>query len=205
MTHIYADEPKINVATLETEVSCEDARKRVATQGYSSPEEGQILLMKITQCDTKQWNTDHPEDPKVTVVSESAEGKILFNTISIKDAEKIRDAAKVIAGATLIAELGASDPLTMTIVTAGGDYTVDAYFDAAKKSDPLIIVFPTLIPGNKLTTDALVALKLKKPAEVTIQKTEEHLKKHPEDLIAPTVTVPTREAVKVIKKIFEKW
>jgi|ERR1035437_5824022 hypothetical protein len=117
--------PQINAISLDTSLSCEDARTRFAKGDYSSPEEGQILMMRVSQCDTKKWNQEHPEDPKVIVVSsDKTEGKILFNTLRIKDAEHIRDAAKVVISAAVIANTGAADPLSVAVISGGTSITM---------------------------------------------------------------------------------
>ncbi|HEY0457337.1 MAG TPA: hypothetical protein VGE41_13280 [Verrucomicrobiae bacterium] len=162
-------DPTVNVSTLDGSISCEEAKKRFTSDEYESPEEGQILMMRITRCKTESWNNKHPEDPKVVVVSPDENGRILFNTLHIGTAEKIRDAAKVVVDAALIGETGASDPLSMAVVTAAGNYTVDSYFEAAKKNNPLIIIFPAAVPGQKMTADALKALHLKNPQDFVVK------------------------------------
>lgn len=200
--------PKDTLQALKLDVAytCEEARKKVEANDYDITELN-ILLMKVAQCKNEEWNKANPNDPYVTVVTEETEpngdAKILFNTIKLSTGEKMAEASKALLGLAVFAKT--KDPVTTVVATAIGDYSVDAYLDAAKKDDPLIILLPTLIPSKKLTTDiykSVTKTKVAKKVEAVVSKPIDHAKKNPEDIIAPTVTVPIKAAKKVIDKIF---
>lgn len=199
----------IQTVSLEVNYSCEDAKKKLASDNYEF-EELSMLLMKIAQCKTEKHNQENPNNQQVVVYSEEVDengnGKILFNTISLKTGEDISGAAKALIGLSILGKT--KDPVTTVIAGVAGDYAVDSYLDAAKKNDPLIILFPTVIPGKKLTSDiykSVTKLKIVKKVDLVISKGIKEgakaVKTHPEDVIAPTVTIPIKVGGKVVKKV----
>ena len=157
---------KVDINTLQTAFSCDSARAKFARQDYESPEEGQILMMKISQCDVASWNDVHPADARIVLVAPDRDpapgkkGRMLINTLPLADAAQQREAAAIALLWAGIPADGTADPLSVPAIAAAGKFTVASYFDFAKRNDPLIILFPTAVPGRKLTTQALKAARL---------------------------------------------
>ncbi|MEB2774553.1 hypothetical protein SYJ56_04505 [Algoriphagus sp. D3-2-R+10] len=196
----------LQVLTLDVVLTCEEAKQKVASNDYDISEMN-IILMKVAQCKNEEYNRAHPDSTYVTVVTEVIEedgnSKIMFNTISLKTGEDMAEATKALIGLAVFAKT--KDPLTTVIASAAGNYTVDSYLEAAKSNDPLIILFPTLIPGKKLTTDIYKSITKTQPgrkAEVVVSTLITKAKNNPEDIIAPTVTIPAKVLIKTWKKFF---
>ena len=110
------------------------------------------FIMKMMQCRNIAWNKAHPANARVTIVHEE-EGALVFDTLPVKTVEDAGEVAKKIITIGAFAKTG--DPMITGVATVAGNYTVDAYVQAAKKNDPLIIIMPTIIPAKQLTKDAL--------------------------------------------------
>jgi hypothetical protein len=153
----------MDINTLQTAVSCDSARAKVARQDFESAEEGQILMMKIAQCDVAGWNDLHPSDPRIVLVapdldpSPGKKGRMLFNTLPIADAAQQREAATIALSWAGVPPSAAADPLAFPAMAAAGKFTVGSYFDFAKRNDPVIIFFPSALSGRKLSTQSLKA------------------------------------------------
>ena len=94
---------------------------------------------------------------------------MVFGLISVdpNDAEGIKQVCSAIA--TTVG-LATSDP---DIVSAAGSIGCNSYVDAALKSDPLLIIAPTLVPGISITKDVLKAVGV---PEKTINDAEQSIR-----------------------------
>lgn len=170
--------------SLDSKLSCEEAKQIFFDGSYTSYDQMIEVSAKVEQCKLEEYNARNPTDPVVTTMNVDNSGenpKILFNTIRLKDAEKIADISKVLISIGAAIEFD-GDPQSVAIVSAMGNFSVDAYLEAAKKNDPLIIFLPTVIPTLKVGKDvfkAVVEGKLVDKVEVTIQDGIDFIKQNP--------------------------
>jgi|GEM_PF-4349797 len=164
--------------------SCQQAQDRLSKNQFNGqPEKLELALVQL-KCTLAAYNHTQPTSKqKVAVLTQNPDGdhKILFKLVNVHDAEKARDVCNTIAGSYAAKSLAATgDP--MYIVAAGGArYSCQAYFEAAVKSDPLLIVFPTLIPGQKLTAEAFTLTVVKG------RQLADYIKEHPAALAVPSI------------------
>ncbi|MCF1458880.1 MAG: hypothetical protein LPH21_15435 [Shewanella sp.] len=196
------------VAKLETKVTCKEARECVKTECWDDDfARMDEVMMRYRECKAIAHNNDKPNDPVVVIATIDDNKKIFYSTIHLKDAKELHGMCKVIASMTAAEYAG--DPVTTTISGYLGSYSCDSYLEAAIANNPLLVLFPANIPGNKLTKDVLTLLGAQgiidypeKIAKKAVDKAAEHVQKNPEDLVAPTVTVPYREGKKILEKLF---
>lgn len=146
----------LGLATLDDSVCSGIGRLLFSTDGLiQDPIDFTTSMAQMIECNNREWNKLHPEDPRVTIatpVMENDNPKILFNTISLKTGEDIANASKKIITLVIAAETG--NEMATAIGTVAGNYSVNAFLEAAKRDDPLIIVMPSAIPNIQLGKDA---------------------------------------------------
>lgn len=156
-----ADPQTVPVNKIDLEgMTCEqvDAALRAPS---NDPNVFAALQLKQIECNARRFNDANPNDRVVAAATfdqDDPNRRILFGLLKFNDAASARDAAKLVL-AMAGKSIAGGDPLTTKIVDAVGTYSIDAYFDAASRNDPLLIVFPTAVPGAKLTTDAVRNLR----------------------------------------------
>jgi hypothetical protein len=169
---------KFGILTLDTtNLSCDSIAKLLTSFGQVDPEQYIYLFTQAQNCNARVYNKNNPDSAKVVVAYEDPkENKILFNTISLKIGEDIAAAAKKIITIAVALETN-GDPESVAIANIAGGYTVDAYLEAAKNNNPLIIIMPTAIPNVQLAKDGYrlteaaykQSTKLKLDLPITIQ------------------------------------
>jgi hypothetical protein len=151
----HSDTPATRVGTISSKMSCEEARKVVANPKGVPPEDYDIADGVARGCYTTELSMEDPSDPKVSYgIVDPGSRKVLFKTISINDAAKLRDACKAVIGASGAAAFE-GDPLLGTVIGVGGQVSCESYFKAAVESNPLIIAMPPAIPGYMITRESL--------------------------------------------------
>jgi hypothetical protein len=176
----YADEPvTVDVAPRQLAVglTCQTAKSVVVSPGFaslSSDERDQALIM-MANCATAEHNQEHPDDPQTVVVGadpNSGGDKIFFKTISLKTAQEVRDACRVVGQATfafLNATTNVAPPVKVVVGVAGaatnqGGVQCDAFMDGLQHNNPMVVFAPQIISGAAITVKILSMIGAKAPA-----------------------------------------
>jgi len=169
-------------------LTCEKAKEIFLDNNYENFEQLVEVNAVIEKSQLTAFNKQHPEDPLIGTMSFDTSGenpKILFNTIRLKDAQKVANVSKVLIAIGAGVEFG-GDPTLTTIVSALGDFSVDAFLEAAKKNDPLIIFLPQFIPTIKIGKSVyktIIENKLKDKIEIGFRDGIDFLKENPQLLL----------------------
>ena len=187
---------KLNVALPDTDIDCVTAKEKFIKSDYETVEESLELMIKISSCDLINEIEKIPEhDGKRVVVyidndSSKGEGnhRVLFGVLDVKDAEKAAQYSKyvvqMIAGA-----IATVDPIRGILVNKIGEFSIDEYLIAAKSNNPLIVLYPTSIPGNRKIREVFKEIsnsKVYKSITHEIHKFTEETLKHPTNLLIPS-------------------
>jgi hypothetical protein len=155
------------------DIDCDSVAALLAKRGIRDPAFQNLLDVKNNNCNLAAWNKVRTDSPKVTIVTQDISNgntRLLFNTMDAKTADQIAKVSKNIV--TLVAAMESDGNFEVTTVaTIAGNYTVDAYVQAAKKNDPLIFIYPAAIPAKRLTVDTYNTLLKGKtfvPAEYVV-------------------------------------
>jgi hypothetical protein len=145
------------VYTAPDSISCTEASEKVRSPEFATmvPADVDIYMIRYRQCLTAAWNTSHPEDPQVLLATydpDPEHGGVLFNSISIRDAQNVTAACKVAASVIGGQEFG-DNAVTYALSGAIGNYACDSYLQAAVRNDPLLILLPNYIPAFQLQRD----------------------------------------------------
>jgi hypothetical protein len=152
---------RIGVGAPDSGLSCSDAADTVGKSARGQevrPDELAHASTRHFDCRTRTWNTNHPQNTYSGVAAlDPRQQRVFFEAIDMHSAEQIRDACKVVV------TLGTSgdflgDPTNASIAGAAGNYSCNAYFDAAVNNNPLLVIAPNLIPGIKMTQDVWKAV-----------------------------------------------
>ena len=188
---------QIPIGTADDSISCPEAERR--TNDTTLPDD-QVYVAQIRhiQCILKETNrkvekvtnnmknSGHIEmaeklnkKKQVAITTYDPESNtILFDIMSLEQGEKVREACRKLAGGYAAAAI--ADPVSSTLAGVAGTYSCDAYFDAAVRSDPMLIAFPALVPGQKLTVEVFNA------TINNIAKLRNYFERHPQDAVFPT-------------------
>ena len=184
---------KVYAANDQSSMSCEEAKRKVSTDDYENLDDCNEANKKHAQCNARKFPAD---DPVVVAVEYPDQpGRFFFGLIHHKDAANASLLAKAIIRLVPFT-IGLSEE-DMKIITVAGDYTVDAYHAALKRDDPLLILSPTVIPGNQLANDALK--KFLPEAKRAVKKVDKATSSD-----AATITAPLLRPDKTVKKIGKK-
>lgn len=195
---VQAAEAVIPAGSVSTRYSCEEAARKIANKEFANPDEQFELSMIVANCGVTSYNNSQPDPDKkkvVVVTMNPDDQKILFNTITLGEAKKARSVCQSLVSSFAGQQLqDTGDPIYIA-VAVGGRYSCDAYFDAAVKSDPMLIVFPTFIPGVKVTSDVIGV------ARTAGQGIKQHLDNHPGTVVSPTMGAQAELLKEVGKKV----
>jgi hypothetical protein len=132
--------------------SCPLIAKALDSNLIEEPIDFTLFMGKMLACRDKEWNQNHPDKPEVTLMSQDENNKVLFNTVSIKTADDIANVTKTILTIGIAYKTG--NPILTAIGSQVSNYTVNSYLDAAKRNDPLILIYPSAIPAKQFVGDA---------------------------------------------------
>jgi len=200
------EQVNLDAYSLETELTCDEAKKLFIDGKYFDDFARMVEIeAKVKSCTLAQYNQQRPDDPAVvtmTIDMKEDNPKILFNTIRLKEAEKVADISKLLITVGANAEFS-GEPATVSIVSAMGNYSVDAYMEAAVKNDPLIIFVlgsPLNVVTKKLGKDLIKTIlegKLDNKIEIIAMDGLEYIKENPTIWLGGT----TRAMIEGMKKI----
>lgn len=146
----------LKVVKVESDVSCEVAKQKWIAGDCESLEECDYYAMVAKKCDLRNHNRRNPDDQKllITQVAQTKEGerKILFGLLDYEQGTEIAALSKQVL-TILTGEAFKEDPVRGVITDAVGNYSIDAYLEAAIEDDELLIFYPTGIPSKKLAKD----------------------------------------------------
>jgi hypothetical protein len=196
---------KVGVGSFESSLSCDAALERLNSYGSLSSLDQLETSTVLARCAASKHNKENPTDPVVVQTQPApndGQSKILYNIIHVKDAEKVIAGC---AGALTIGGMLVGDTEGQ-LAGAFGDLTCSAYYEAAAKNDPLLILAPSMIPGDKVTRDVLAKIglgetydKAKNEIAKAAEKITEEAKRNPGMVIAPTVVAPVQALCKLAK------
>jgi hypothetical protein len=154
----------INLSSVVVDISCDSLRALFADKKkYSElpPELKYLYSLKIVGCAQEEYNKQK-KSKNIVIVRQDGDDpdRIYFDLIDLSDAEKARDALYQTLGIAALIVPG--ENLKVQIVTAAGRYSIDAFFKAAYKDDPLLVLCPSMIPGNQITKDVINEIKRNK-------------------------------------------
>src|SRR6478736_930083 len=96
----------VRVGSITNDITCEQASEIISKlPADETPEHFDMYLMVQQRCFGERYNQAHPENQQVTYVTvDPGSKKVLFNTISLNDATKLRTACKtLITGGGVVA------------------------------------------------------------------------------------------------------
>jgi hypothetical protein len=140
------------------------------------------------------------------------QGNVFFNVLKSSDADRAKQLADI-AIDVYAATVAPASPLGDVIIDETGHYSTGAMLEAAKKNDPLIILAPTTVPGEKLTADVLHSLRKMSDPNASAKTVVEFAKRQPQALIFPLFAPPIPDKAKPpavekveqeAKKIYDK-
>ncbi len=169
----------INYHEIDSALTCDSIKKLENKYGSLKqiPDENLKIIAVLAQlrCSVQMLNeiADATQDTlqhyqaQVVFTEENGNPRVLFNLIDLKTLTTAKEYSKAIVDFAPIILAGSTGPigevlLETGIATAVGKYSVEAYYESAIKNDPLIILYPGIIPGKKFTADAVKELKLNK-------------------------------------------
>lgn len=167
---------KVPVGKIDRVISCEMARKYIADTPYDkiTVQENTENMATFQKCTAeaiskKNERNNSPKRVLATGHYDPDRRIMIFGLVSVdpKDAKGIKQICQ--AAATTVG-LSTPDP---DIVSAAGSIGCSSYINAALRSDPLLLVAPTLIPGLDVTRDVLKAVGV---PENTINDAERSLR-----------------------------
>jgi len=165
----------INFNSLDQSLSCDSINK--LTQKFGSldkiddPDLRLLAIMAQIQCSVTMLNnlahavgdSSHYQ-AQVVFTEENGNPRVLFNLIDLKSLTTGKEYAKFIVNFAPVLLAGSTGPvgdflMETGIATAVGKYSIDAYYESAIKNDPLIILYPSIIPAKKFSQDVMKELK----------------------------------------------
>jgi hypothetical protein len=169
----------VNLNSLDNNFTCDSLDRLVKKYGsIEKIEDANLKILAIMaqiRCSVSMLNNlattlgDSSHYQAQVLFYEDSKGnpKVLFNLIdlkTLKTAKKYADYLVDFAPMIITETTGPFGDILMKsgVVTAVGKYSVDAYYEAAIKDDPLIIFYPSLIPGKKFTMDVIKELSSNK-------------------------------------------
>jgi hypothetical protein len=169
------------------DMTCAQAAQLLTANQFADEDDKFLAEMKRSQCEVLAYNQRHASDPPAqlednqqvayfTQDTSDPDGKrVLFSMMTLKQAKQAETLCKVLAGG-YIAD-AAPTPALSVLAGVAGTYSCDAYFDAAVRSDPMLIVMPGLVPSIKMTKEILAH------ARNTAQTLAQDYKAKPADIL----------------------
>ncbi|MDW9805257.1 hypothetical protein GOA91_20460 [Sinorhizobium meliloti] len=145
-----------------SEITCSQATEFVAklADSDSSIEEYNSNMAIFQQCMAVRFSKKQEQEKKrerVIATGTAVNGKIVIYELITVDPDDAAQVKQVCQAAAEAVGLTVADPVTSILVTTAGQVSCGSYVDAALRSDPLLIVAPTLLPGIDVTKDVLRA------------------------------------------------
>lgn len=161
--------------SLDQSINCDSVNKLIQKYGsIEKIEDADLKLLAIMgqiQCSVNMLNTlsaavgdSSYYQAQVVFSEEDGNPRVLFNLIDLKSLTTGAAYAKAIVDLAPMILTSSTGPVGDFLMESGianavGNYSIDAYYESAIKNDPLIILYPTIIPAKKFSEDVIKELK----------------------------------------------
>lgn len=182
-------------------MTCDEAKNAISDDSFGNltSDQREEIYIAREHCLVAQNNSQHPDDPQVTIVAPNpsdadSNNKVFFKTIRTKDltavgsvcqfvGRQILTATEVMGGVNPVLGLGA---VGLDVVTDGGKVTCDGYIKAAQNNNILVVLAPSIITGTVITVHVLNMIGLGKQAR-EVQSASDDVRKAAGNLVAKSV------------------
>jgi hypothetical protein len=135
----------------------------------------------------KAWAQDNATETKnKTAVVAMTEGQVFFGVLSEEQAQGAKDLADIVTDLYAVAHTGGS-PEAALLISETGHQSTQAFLEAARKNNPLVILAPTYVPGLKVSGDVIRAIRERPLDDVkkSVDRAVALLKVRPEMMLFP--------------------